>query len=231
MNSRRAALPRSSHAHGTGAGPRFQIEKSISRATTVSCWRLRTRPRSRGSTPARESSRNSFGISPAARTSVSSSGAPRSMWRSAIGLRVSRPSRSVADSRPQIRSPSSTARCSDPAASISTVASIASWVGGTVATGVRTAARAGASSGTPSTATAARIEASVRIPNPPPSSRTSSAETPSRPSRAAAARSGSSGSQNSGRLITSDTGVVPTSGSPCTVCPAYVSRFRIEIAT
>ena len=54
---------------------------------------------------------------------------------------------------------------------------------------------------------------------------------PSRPSRVAAARSGSSGSQNSGRLITSDTGVVPRSGSPCTVCPAYVIRFRIEIAT
>ena len=102
MNSRRAALPRSSQAHGSGAGPRLQIEKSISRATTVSCWRLRTRPRSRGSTPARDSNRNSFGISPAARTSESSSGAPSSMWRSAIGLRASSPSRSVADSTPQI---------------------------------------------------------------------------------------------------------------------------------
>ena len=61
MNSRRAALPRSSHAHGSGAGPCFQIEKSTSRATTASCWRLSTRPRSRDGTPARESARNSFG--------------------------------------------------------------------------------------------------------------------------------------------------------------------------
>ena len=47
--------------------------------------------------------------------------------------------------------------------------------------------------------------------------RISSAETPLWPSRAAAARNGSSGSQNSTGLITSDTGAVPTSGSPCTL--------------
>ena len=132
---------------------------------------------------------------------------------------------------PQISSPSRTARCSDPAASISTVASIASWVGGTVGTGLRAAARAGASSGTPSTAIAARTPASDKIPSPPPSIRISSAETPFCPRRAAAARNGSSGSQNSARLMTSDTGVVPTSGSPCTVWPATVRRFRIEFAT
>ncbi len=53
MNSRRAAEPMSSHAHGSGAGPWVQIEKSISRATTASWARLSTRPRSREGTPAR----------------------------------------------------------------------------------------------------------------------------------------------------------------------------------
>ena len=44
MNSLRAALPRSRNAHGSGAAPRRSIEKSISRATTASCWRLEHAP-------------------------------------------------------------------------------------------------------------------------------------------------------------------------------------------
>ena len=54
VNSRRAALPKSSHAQARGAAPLRQIEKSTSRETTASCWRLSTRPKSRGGTPARD---------------------------------------------------------------------------------------------------------------------------------------------------------------------------------
>ena len=70
VNSRRAALPRSSHAHATGAGPFLEIEKSISRAVRASCCRLSTRPMSRDGTPARSSRRNSCGRCAAARTST-----------------------------------------------------------------------------------------------------------------------------------------------------------------
>ena len=165
MNSLRAALPRSRNAHGRGAAPRRSIEKSTSRATTASCWRLSTRPTSRDGTPARISSRNSFGSCPTARNSSSSSAAPRIMCRSAIGLRASRPSRSAADRTPHTRAPSSTARCSAPAASMSTVASTASCRTGTDGTGVRAITRTGPSSTALSRATAARISASVTIPS------------------------------------------------------------------
>ena len=73
---------------------------------------------------------------PVARTSASSSSAWRIVWRSAIGLRASSPSRSADDSIPTCLA-SSTTRCSAPAASMSTAASTASCRAGTVGTGER----------------------------------------------------------------------------------------------
>ena len=54
--------------------------------------------------------------------------------------------------------------CSTPAASMSTVASIASWRTGTVGAGARASSCAGASGDMRSPATAARTSASVRMP-------------------------------------------------------------------
>ena len=184
MNSRRAALPRSSQAHGSGASPCFQIEKSTSLATTASCWRLSTRPRSRDGTPARARARNSCGRCETARTSASSSAAPRIVWRRPIGDWASSPSRSagrqdpahaltvehghVLDARrpacpPSPRSPAARPAPSGPAAR--------DRAHGRVGRRRRRAT------------TAARTSASVTIAQPVLADRINSAETPSSPSR------------------------------------------------
>ena len=127
MNSRRAALPRSSHAQASGAGPLPEIEKSISRATIASCCRLSTRPRSRGGTPARSEQHEQLRQvrsrahehRPRRRRRGSCDAARSGCGRRA---RAGRPRTAV----PHTRSPSSTAMCSTPAASMSTVASTAS---------------------------------------------------------------------------------------------------------
>ena len=153
------------------------------------------------------------------------------MCRSAIGLRASSPSRSVADTMPHTPPASVTARCSAPAATMSTAASTASCATGTVGTGVRAISLTGASRATSPPVTEARTSASVRIPSRSSPSRTSSAEVAFCPRRPAAWRNGSSGSQNVAARMIAETGVVPTSRSAWTVWPAPVSRLRIDAAT
>ena len=108
---------------------------------------------------------------------------------------------------------------------MSTVASIASCPIGTVGTGERAITRRGASGDKPSRPTEPRISASVTMPSSSSPSETNRAETPSSPNRRAASRIEPSGWQKiAGRMI-ADTGVVPTSRSPWTVCPVRVRRF------
>ena len=121
---------------------------------------------------------------------------------------------------------------------MSTVASIASCPTGTVATGDRATALSG-----PSSVIALVGEAGpdLRVPDDRERrrrgrsavvrARARSTLTPGSPNRRRPSRSGASGAQNvAGRMI-ADTGVVPTSCRPCTVCPARVRRWRIVWAT
>ena len=52
VNSRRAALPSTSHAHAVGAGPRRAIDSSMSRRVIESTWSESTLPMSSGAMPA-----------------------------------------------------------------------------------------------------------------------------------------------------------------------------------
>ena len=233
MNSRRAALPRSSHAHGSGAGP-WRREREVDQPghhgvvseaehpTEIARRHAGAHERDEQLRQVRDRPLQSRLI----RRPAGSCGAARSGSR-----RRGRAGRPPTAAR-TTRSPSTTTRCSTPAASMSTVASIASWRIGTVGAGTRASARTGASSETPSAATPARTSASVTMPRPSPSSRHQQCRHSHLPQHAGppSGRWRRRAANTGGRMI-ADTGVVPTSWRPWTVCPARVSRLRIVRAT
>ena len=205
--SRRAWLPKHSHAKSPSGRPSSANARSSSRRCTRSVTVATTRPTSRGPAPSPSIRATEAGSSVIAAATSGTVADRSTAERTASGLRASSVCRSVDVTIPTTRPPSTTGRWCTPAASISSCASAQVTSAPTTSAGYDATSATTVSAGRPSATSRERRSRSVRTPGP---SRPSTSTEETRRSRIspAASRQVTDGSTiSTGLLITARTGV------------------------